>query len=218
MLVPGFEPTSCRGHWRTDEHQGNIFLQKQQQQQQQDDLNKDQGANFPATPTTPTSAPMTTTASVTKSVSVLLPSSPLPLSKVVTASLQPMTSSPAASRDKPDLESLLNNLSPKLLAAQASNSRVMAQLAGCKPVPPDSCVGLTTKTSSSMLPLTLASSSSTYLCSPPSEPLDAKSPGLLSEPCGVFLTEPLCTPDISDMEEDLMSYEMDFQSDISSIL
>ncbi len=33
-----------------------------------------------------------------------------------------------------------------------------------------------------------------------------------------FLTEPLATPDISDMEEDLMSYEMDFHNDISSIL
>jgi hypothetical protein len=66
--------------------------------------------------------------------------------------------------------------------------------------------------------MSVATSSSTYLCSPPSEPLDVKSPELLSEHHQTFIAEPLCTPDISDMEEDLMSYEMDFQSDISSIL
>ena len=43
--------------------------------------------------------------------------------------------------------------------------------------------------------------------------------GLSSDLSYTFLSsEPYCTPDISDMEEDLMSYEMDFQSDISSIL
>jgi hypothetical protein len=58
-----------------------------------------------------------------------------------------------------------------------------------------------------------------FLCSPPADPADVRSPGLASDCSGALLSnEALCTPDISDMEEDLMSYEMDFQSDISSIL
>jgi hypothetical protein len=99
-----------------------FFSIQRQQQKQQDELANDLTTAATTTATT-TAGPGVT--NISKGVSVLLPSSPLPLSKVVTSSLKPMTSQ---SRDKPDLESLLSNLSPKLLAAQASNSRVMAQL------------------------------------------------------------------------------------------
>ena len=87
-------------------------------------------------------------------------------------------------------ESLLSQLSPKLLAAHNHN-RVMAQLAGCQPIPLDSCQNVvsrpttsvtrptTSVTRASLMPLTIATSSSTYLCSPPkSEPMEMNSPGM----------------------------------------
>ena len=58
----------------------------------------------------------------------MLPSSPLPLSTVVTSNqLTPSVTSNQSVRDKPDLESLLSQLNPKLLAAHNHN-RVMAQV------------------------------------------------------------------------------------------
>ena len=82
---------------------------------------------------------------------------------------------------------------------------VMAELAACKPIPPPPSSRTTVVTSSATFPSKPA----------PAAAIDASS-------IATIAAAP-CTPEISDMEDDLMSYEMemnriDFHNDLASIL
>ena len=103
---------------------------------------------------------------------------------------------------KPDLESLLNQFQTSKLNKD-HNPMVMAELAACKPIPPPP------PPSTRRTTVTAAAAPSTLLC----KPAHASS--------SIAVTP--CTPEISDMEDDLMSYEMemnriDFHNDLASIL
>ena len=137
-----------------------------------------------------------TMAKEVKDIQSLLSSSPLP----------PLTNTVvnAAVPSKPDLESLLNQFQTSKLNKD-NNPMVMAELAACKPIPPPPSSRTTLVTSSATFPSKPA----------PAAAIDASS-------IATIAAAP-CTPEISDMEDDLMSYEMemnriDFHNDLASIL
>ena len=142
----------------------------------------------------------------------LLPSSPLPISKATSV------------KDKPDLEALLNQLQNSQKLA-SNHPMVMAELAACKPIPPQEVVGKlkpvvtsTPPTSTMALWGTTSAPTSQTVTNTHTEDSSAKySP----ESTGLAMTP--CTPEISDMEDDNMFHEMemnriDFHNDLASIL
>ncbi len=125
-----------------------------------------------------------------------------------------MTSAKAVAKDKPDLEALLSQLQQP--AQQSSNhSMVMAELAACKPIPPQN-QNLLKSSSSPPIPVPPMAT----LVAPPMESVkkNIATPSKLSNSMAMP-----CTPEISDMEDDLMSYEMemnriDFHNDLAFLL
>ena len=142
----------------------------------------------------------------------LLPSSPLPISKATSV------------KDKPDLEALLNQLQNSQKLA-SNHPMVMAELAACKPIPPQEVVGKlkpvvtsTPPTSTMALWGTTSVPASQTVTNTHTEDSIAK-----YSPESTALAMTPCTPEISDMEDDNMFHEMemnriDFHNDLASIL
>ena len=141
----------------------------------------------------------------------LLPSSPLPMTNAVSCVVK--------AEKQPDLEALLSQLRQQKQPQQASDPLVMAELAACKPIPP----AISNKTLRPV-PTTTLSSATTVITTESSRPLPP-APAAASTKTKVTSSIPAmpCTPEISDMEDDLMSYEMemnriDFHNDLAYLL
>ena len=131
----------------------------------------------------------------------LLPSSPLPMASTCIV------------KDKPDLEALLSQLQQRQ-PQQTSDPLVMAELAACKPIPPTISKPPPTPLPPPPLLKTVLTKSP-----PPPPPLPVEK--IKTEVSSIPM--PPCTPEISDMEDDLMSYEMemnriDFHNDLACLL
>lgn len=161
----------------------------------------------------------------------LLPSSPLPMtiqqqqSKGVVPAKSPGSSHMPGMKDKPDLEALLSQLqSNQSKGTNSSDALVMAELAACKPIPPANHL-ITNSRNTSLPAITSANievkkkilvnnNTSVSAATPPLTPITAPITNNQLNPC---------TPEISDMEDDLMSYEMemnriDFHNDLAYLL
>ena len=150
----------------------------------------------------------------------LLPSAPLPISKT------------PVMKDKPDLEALLSQLKSNQKLVK-NHPMVMAELAACKPIPLQEVVAdskSVTSTPTSTMWASSSTTAATVSSSSPTTPSSSIESSQLhhvkSEAAEEEVVEEDCaamTPDISDMDEDIMSYEMemnriDFHNDLASIL
>lgn len=115
------------------------------------------------------------------------------ITSLLPSSPLPMTQATLV-KEKPDLEALLSQLKQP----SRDNPMVMAELAACRPIPPKATNEVAKKKFNSPQPPPLAQAKVTSINTP-------------------------CTPEISDMEDDLMSYEMemnriDFHNDLAFLL